>query len=177
MSGAASSKFIPIMTIPKQAKVFRRTDGDLPRTIVQSVEPVPSQEELGTSDILLKIHAVSLNFRDVAILNGIYPVEVEGKGIPASDYGAKVVVVGSGIQEFKVGDKVTPIFNVANLTGLEDELSCALRGSVAGVLREYTVYEEKLLVQLPDHLSWEEVSGTISLSQLHFDRVATAWDL
>ncbi|EGY16033.1 hypothetical protein VD0002_g4045 [Verticillium dahliae] len=145
------------MTIPTEAKVFRRTHGDLPRTVTQVTEPVPAPGDLGTHDVLIKIHAVSLNFRDVAMLNGRYPAEVEDEGIPCSDCAAEVVAIGSSVGDFAIGDMVAPIFDIEDFTGLEDD-NCALGGSTAGVLREYAVYEDKLLVHLPKHLSWEEAA-------------------
>ncbi|KAM0282129.1 hypothetical protein ACHAQH_003169 [Verticillium albo-atrum] len=156
------------MSLPTKAQVFRRTHGDLPRTVQQASEPVPAPGDLGARDVLIKIHTVSLNFRDVAMLNGRYPVEVEDRGIPCSDCAAEVVAVGSAVEDFAVGDKVAPIFDTANFTGLEEEPNCALGGSSAGVLREYAVYEDKLLVQLPKHLSWEE-AATLTCAGL------TAW--
>ncbi|KAM0602345.1 hypothetical protein ACHAP1_007789 [Verticillium nonalfalfae] len=146
------------MTIPTEAKVFRRTHGDLPRTVTQVTEPVPTPGDLGAHDVLVKIHAVSLNFRDVAMLNGRYPVEVEDEGIPCSDCAAEVVAIGSSVGDFAIGDKVAPIFDINNFTGLEEDENCALGGSTAGVLREYAVYEDRVLVHLPKHLSWEEAA-------------------
>lgn len=145
------------MSIPRTSKAFRRTEGDLPRTIEQTTESVPTVDELGPLDVLIKVHAVSLNFRDVAMLNGRYPVSVEDRGIPCSDCAAEVVAIGTSVRSFALGDKVSPIFDITNLSGLEDEPNCALGGSVAGVLREYAVFEERLLVKLPEHLTWEEV--------------------
>ena len=86
------------MSIPSTHKVFRRTEGDLPRTVQQTTESLPSAEELGPDDVLIKVHAVSLNFRDVAMLNGRYPVEVEDRGIPCSDCAGEVVAVGTSVQ-------------------------------------------------------------------------------
>ncbi|KAM0323348.1 hypothetical protein ACHAQA_008941 [Verticillium albo-atrum] len=148
-----------------KAQVFRRTDGDLPRTIKSALEPVPVPSDLGARDVLIKIHAVSLNFRDVGMLNGRYPAEVEDKGIPCSDCAAEVVAVGSVVQGFTIGDMVAPIFDVNNFTGLEEEPSNALGGTTDGVLREYAVFEAKLLIHLPKHLSWEECA-TLSCAGL-----------
>lgn len=145
------------MSIPTTYKAFRRTTGDIPRTIAASTETLP--KELGSNDVLIKIHAVSLNFRDVAMLNGRYPVEVEEKGIPASDCAAEVVAVGDAVKNCAVGDHVSVVFDLGNLTGTEDAPMRALGGDVAGVLREYAVYEDKYIVQLPRNLSWEEVSS------------------
>ncbi|KAJ0166209.1 Zinc-type alcohol dehydrogenase-like protein [Colletotrichum tanaceti] len=156
------------MTSPTTSAVFRRTDGDLPRTIEQSSEPVPKPEELGSSDVLIKIHAVSLNFRDVAMLNGRYPVEVEHRGIPCSDCAAEVIAVGPAVRDFVVGDRVAPIFDLGNFTGQEDGSFRALGGDAPGVLREYAVFNESVLVHLPKHLTWEE-AATITCAGV------TAW--
>lgn len=145
-----------IMALPTTYRAFRRTEGDLPHTIQLSEETLPQNIE--PHDVLIKIHAVSLNYRDVAMLNGKYPVEVEVRGIPASDCAAEVVAVGSDVTNFKKGDHVAPIFNLSVLTGHEDDAMQALGGDVPGVLREYAVFDESVLVHLPPHLSWEEVS-------------------
>ena len=148
------------MTLPTQYTTYRRTDGDLPHTITASKEPLPHQ--LKPNDVLIKIHAVSLNFRDVAMLNGLYPVPVEDKGIVASDCAAEVVQVGSQVSALKVGERVAPIFDTTNLTGREDARFSGLGGDEAGVLREYAIFNENLLVRLPEQLSPEEVSNLVA---------------
>lgn len=144
------------MAIPETCKAFRRTTGDVPRTIAPTTEQLP--RELGPNDVLIKIHAVSLNFRDVAMLHGRYPVEVIERGIPCSDAAAEVAAIGNAVKDFAIGDHVSVIFDLVKLTGAEDVPMQALGGDAEGVLRQYAVYEDKRLVQLPKHLSWEEVS-------------------
>ncbi|GAB1316210.1 hypothetical protein MFIFM68171_06420 [Madurella fahalii] len=144
------------MPLPETYRAFRRTAGGLPRTISSSTEHLP--QELGPSDVLIKIRAVSLNFRDVAMLHGRYPVDVQEHGISCSDAAAEVVAVGSMVKDFDIGNHVSVIFDLSNLTGCEDEPACALGGDADGVLREYAVYEEKYLVKLPEYLPWEEAA-------------------
>ncbi|KAI1809564.1 NAD(P)-binding protein [Poronia punctata] len=154
------------MSIPDTHKVYRRTSGPLPRTIEVSTEPVP--KDLGPKDVLIKVHTVSLNFRDVGMLVGRYPIEVEERGIPCSDAAAEVVATGSAVTQVGVGDHVSVIFDLNNLVGGEDAPMFALGGDFAGVLREYAVYEEKHLVPLPKYLNWEE-AATIACAGV------TAW--
>lgn len=145
------------MAIPDTYSAFRRSTGAFPRTIELSSETLP--KDLGLKDVLLKIHAVSLNYRDVAMLQeGKYPAAAIESGIPASDAAGEVVAIGKDVKDFKVGDRVSPISDVGNITGREDTPPTGLGGDFHGVLREYGVFEERHLVKLPEHLTWEEVS-------------------
>lgn len=146
------------MSAPQTYKAFRRSKGDIPKALQLTTEELPSS--LSPDEVLIRIHAVSLNFRDVAMLHGKYPVDFIDDGITASDCAAEVVSVGSEVRDFKIGDHVSPIFDLSNLTGTEDERNC-LGGEVEGVLREYAVFRQDVLVQLPKHLSWEEVSDYV----------------
>lgn len=143
------------MSIPQSYKALRRGTGGLPLTLKLTTEQLPSS--LNPQEVLIRIHAVSLNYRDVAIMNGRYPVPVIDQGIPASDCAAEVVLVGSEVKDFRVGDHVAPIFDLNNLTGTEEK-AAALGGDVDGVLRQFAVFDQNVLVHLPKHLSWEEVS-------------------
>lgn len=58
-------------------------------------------------ELLVKVGAVSLNFRDKAIVDGIYePHKVPKPLIPVSDAAGTVVAVGEGVSRFRVGDRV-----------------------------------------------------------------------
>ncbi|KAK3327065.1 chaperonin 10-like protein [Cercophora scortea] len=156
---------------PTTYRAYRRTGGPVPRTISQTTETLPST--LGPHDVLLKIRAVSLNFRDVGMLHGRYPAPYVETGIVASDAAAEVAAVGADVDGFAVGDRVSVQFDFLNLTGEEfDEGHSGLGGDVDGVLREWAVYEDKFLVHLPKHLNWEEGStiacaGVTAWTALH----------
>ena len=143
------------MSIPTTSRTYRRTvDG---KSIELLEEPL--SHKLDPTEALLKIHAVSLNFRDIAMINGRYPVEVIKQGIPCSDAAATVVAVGSSVTTVKIGDYVTPGFNNNIIDGTEKHVGAkALGGDVDGVLREYAVFDQKVLTKVPEHLSYEEAS-------------------
>jgi NADPH:quinone reductase-like Zn-dependent oxidoreductase len=143
------------MTLPTTHRVYRRTsDG---KSIELLEEPL--SHDLKPNQALIKIHAVSLNYRDIAMLNGTYPVKVINQGVPCSDAAATVVAVGSTVEKVKVGDYVTPSFQTNFVTGTEKHaVYSALGGDVDGVLREYAVFDVDILTKVPEHLSYEEAS-------------------
>ncbi|OBT74003.1 hypothetical protein VF21_05976 [Pseudogymnoascus sp. 05NY08] len=142
------------MAIPQSYKAFRRGTGTSPTTLESVTEEVPS---LKPNDVLIRIHAVSLNYRDVVMMHGKYPLPVIDHGVPASDCAAGVVAIGPEVNGFAIRDRVAPIFNLKSLDGTEDE-SLLLGGDVDGVLRQYAVFDQNLLFHLPNHLSWEEAA-------------------
>src|SRR6202011_5896706 len=75
--------------------------------LVLAERDVPSP---GVGEVLVRVRASSLNFRDLMILNGAYPVPVPAGRVPLSDGAGEVVAVGAGVTRFKVGDKVINSF-------------------------------------------------------------------
>ncbi|PWY83829.1 NAD(P)-binding protein [Aspergillus sclerotioniger CBS 115572] len=158
------------MSIPQTYRAFRRSADGSSLELVQ--EELPSL--LHPEQVLIRIHAVSLNYRDIAMMTGNYAA-VKDKGIPASDCAAEVIAMGSNVLTFNVGDRVAPIFDLSNVTGTEEEAAMRLGGDVDGVLREFAVFDQRELVRLPDHLSWEEAAcitcaGTTAWTALNMPR-------
>lgn len=146
------------MSYPQTVRSWRRTTPPYPLSIVQSTENLP--ETLGAHDVVIRIHTVSLNYRDVAMLReGAYPAPVDAGGICASDAAGEVVALGSEATKFDIGDRVAPTIGQPASTDKENEIdSTTLGGDGPGVLTEYAVFNEEYLVRLPSHLSWKEVS-------------------
>ncbi|KAJ8116749.1 hypothetical protein OPT61_g1883 [Boeremia exigua] len=120
-------------------------------------ETLPSN--LNANDVVIKIYAVSLNYREFAMLNGTYPVDILDKGIPCSDAAAEVVAVGSAVTQVSVGDRVCPNPNMGpTYEGINDGGSVGLGNSAEGVLRQYAVFDEQHLVKIPANMSWEEAA-------------------
>ena len=108
--------------------------------------------------VLVKVAACSLNFRDLAIARGAYRLPVVANLISLSDGAGEVAEIGAGVRRVKVGDKVAGNFFQRWSAGKPgpDTHQCALGGGIDGMLAEYVVLEEDGVVKLPEHLSLEE---------------------
>lgn len=141
--------------IPTTRRAFRRTDDFTPGTAkVQLItEDLPAS--LPPTSVLIKVHTVSINYRDANISNGGNPWPVTPHGIPCNDAAGKVIAVGSGVIDLKVGERVAPNTDTENLTGREHTRSW-LAADEDGVLADYLIFDERKVSRLPTHLSWAE---------------------
>ncbi|MCP1559278.1 UNVERIFIED_ORG: NADPH:quinone reductase-like Zn-dependent oxidoreductase [Methylobacterium sp. SuP10 SLI 274] len=115
--------------------------------------------EPGRGQVLVRMRAASLNYRDLLICQGHYPFAVNlDRLIPLSDGAGEIVAIGEGVRRFTGGERVAGIFSQSWLGGAQvaDTWQTALGGAIDGVLTEYQVFDEDGLVTLPDHLSFEE---------------------
>jgi len=112
----------------------------------------------GRSEVLVRVRAVSLNFRDLAVLRGHYPgPPIAENVIPLSDGAGEVVAVGDGVTRFRPGDRVAATFFQVWINGRPRPGLAALGAApVNGMLTEYAVLHEDGLVALPQTLSFEE---------------------
>lgn len=131
-------------------------------------EPTPAAGE-----VLVRIRAVSLNYRDVMVVSGTYNPRMKLPAIPLSDAAGEVVAVGDGVSKWQVGDRVMPIFAQRWFEGEPSEekrrTSLGAGAQWQGVLREYAAFSEDSLVGIPEHLSFEE-AATLPCAAL------TAWN-
>ncbi len=118
------------------------------------------QPRPGPGEVLVKVRAVSLNYRDLLVVKGVYNPKLNLPRIPVSDAAGEVVEAGSGVSRVKVGQRVAGLFMPRWLEGeLNDaKARSALGGSVDGLLAEYAVLSEESVVGVPDHLSDEEAA-------------------
>lgn len=85
-------------------------------TITKRITEIPSPKAY---EVLVKIHAFSLNYRDFAMSAAFYPVPRPPNQVLGSDMAGEVIEVGEGVAEgeFKKGDRVTANFNQAHFFG------------------------------------------------------------
>jgi NADPH:quinone reductase-like Zn-dependent oxidoreductase len=108
--------------------------------------------------VLVKVRACSLNFRDLGIVRGTYRMPVRENIVPLSDGAGEVIAIGSGVTRVKVGDRVAGNFFQRWVGGKpsHDTHASALGGGIDGMLADYVVLEEDGVVPIPPHLSLEE---------------------
>ena len=121
--------------------------------LAERPDPKPTYRQ-----VLIKVAACSLNYRDLAIARGTYRLPVTSNIIPLSDAAGEVIEIGAGVRRVKVGDKVAGNFFQRWSAGEPgpDTHQSALGGGIDGMLAEYVVLEEDGVVKLPEHLSLEE---------------------
>jgi NADPH:quinone reductase-like Zn-dependent oxidoreductase len=118
-------------------------------------DPQPARDE-----VLIRVQAVSLNYRDLMVVQGRYNPKMRLPRIPCSDGAGEVVAVGEGVTRVRAGDRVAGIFMQNWLDGPPDaqKIRGALGGDLDGMLAELVVLREDGLVRFPDHLSCEEAA-------------------
>lgn len=118
-------------------------------------EPTP-----GPNQILVRTSAVSLNYRDKAIVEGSYPAPVAFPLVPGSDLAGEVVSIGADVKRFKVGDKVVSIFHPLWLDGIPtlEARTSTLGGTLPGVLAEYVLLSEAGALTYPEYLTPAQAS-------------------
>lgn len=118
------------------------------------------QPQAGPGEILVEMKAASLNFRDLAIIKGVYVgCPVPRDTIPLSDGSGLVVATGKGVTRFKTGDRIAGTFFRNYVNGPPRMLFGDTLGSpLDGNLCEYAVFNERDAVMIPDHLSFAEAA-------------------
>ncbi|PYH84277.1 NAD(P)-binding protein [Aspergillus uvarum CBS 121591] len=125
-----------------------RLDGE--RSSVRNLkafqEPIPAPSK---HEVLIRVHSVSLNFRDIAVATSQYPFPVKDRVVPCSDAAGVVVRVGDGVQKFAAEDRVVVTFDLTNLYGQQENWENGQGAPIDGVLREYISVPAASVVKLP----------------------------
>jgi NADPH:quinone reductase-like Zn-dependent oxidoreductase len=141
---------------PKVMQVWRIPSFGIDRLELATLpDPQPKRGE-----VLIRVHAVSLNYRDLMVVLGRYNPKMHLPRIPASDGAGEVVAVGDGVTRVKPGDRVAGIFLQNWIDGEADaaKIRGALGGDIDGMLSQFVVLHENGVVRIPEHLSYEEAS-------------------
>jgi NADPH:quinone reductase-like Zn-dependent oxidoreductase len=133
--------------------------------VVDRPEPKP-----GHGQVLLKMRAWSLNFRDLLVVKGLYNPKLRFPFVPLSDSVGEVAAVGEGVTRVKVGDRVAGCFVQDWLAGelTDASFKTGLGGGPQGIFAEQVVLGEDGVIRVPPHLADEE-AATLPCAAL------TAW--
>jgi NADPH:quinone reductase-like Zn-dependent oxidoreductase len=114
----------------------------------------------GPGEVLVRVHAISFNYRDLMMVKGLYNPKMKLPRIPCSDGAGEVAAVGEGVTAWQPGDRVAGIFMQNWLDGplTPAKAKGALGGDIDGMAAEYVVFRETGLVRLPEHLNFEEAA-------------------
>lgn len=118
-----------------------------------------SAPQPGPTQVLIRVRAVSLNYRDQAIVTGNY---FGGKAsrdmILLSDGAGEVIAVGPAVSRWRPGDRVMAVFSQVPPSGPPGAPEQPLGSPLDGMCAEQVVLYEDGLVAIPDHLSYEEAA-------------------
>lgn len=129
---------------------------------------------LNSNEVRVKIHACSLNFRDLLIVRGLYNPKQKLPLIPLSDGAGVVVEVGQDVADLKVGDRVCATFSQIWSHGIASKESMAhtLGCPKDGMLQETRIFHEQGLVKFPSFLSYEEAATLPCAGVTAFNAIA-----
>ncbi|MCL6601762.1 MAG: NAD(P)-dependent alcohol dehydrogenase [Paenibacillus sp.] len=126
--------------------------------LIEVNRPVPSP---GPGEVLLRMRAVSLNSRDLGVIDGFYNPNLTAPLIPVSDGVGEVIAIGEHVSRFQLGDRACGIFTQSWTGGEPTQANwvTTLGSPLDGLLAEYVVLPEEGLTRVPEHLTDEEAAA------------------
>lgn len=120
-----------------------------------------AKPQVGPGEVLVRVRAVSLNYRDRLMIENNGYARHGLPFIPCSDLAGIVEAVGEGVTRFDVGDRVINNFNGGWIDGppprVDGEIA-SFGGPLPGVLAEYVALPAQWLVEAPAALSYAQAS-------------------
>jgi NADPH:quinone reductase-like Zn-dependent oxidoreductase len=140
-----------------------------------SLDEVPAPQP-GPGEVVLDVHAVSLNYRDLMTVKGAYNPKLQPHRIPCSDGAGIIAAIGDGVTQVAVGDRVAGTFFQHWLDGeaAAEKFKSALGGDIDGTLAQQILLHEEGVVKIPEHLSFEEAATLPCAGVTAWNAVVTA---
>lgn len=124
---------------------------------VEAPDPAP-----GPGEVLVRLRAVSLNYRDLLMVGGMYSRMAAGASsiTPFSDGCGVVEAVGEGVTRVKPGERVSTLFFQRWISGPPnlDKLSSSLGSPIPGAGRELAIFSQDGVSKVPDFLTDHQVA-------------------
>ena len=143
------------MNTPQIARALRITN----ETTIDALEYVDLEVPTpGPDEVLVRMHAVSLNYRDLLVATGRYGPNLPKPLTLCSDGAGEIIATGADVTAFKPGDRVAGTFFQSWQGGQfsKSYLPSALGGSIDGCLTTLRVFSQHGIIKLPEHLSFAE---------------------
>jgi NADPH:quinone reductase-like Zn-dependent oxidoreductase len=125
-------------------------------TMIDAAKPEPRPGE-----VLIRVRACSLNYRDQMIVKGEYFGGLIDRDLtPLSDGAGIIEAVGEGVAGYRPGDRVAGTFFQNWLTGPPNPMPGVALGAppAKGMLSEYVTLPERGIVRLAESLSFEQAA-------------------
>lgn len=125
-------------------------------TLAQRESDLPT---LAPDQVLIRIKAASLNYRDLLTIG-----DVQGNKdglIPLSDGAGEIHAVGSEVQRWAAGDRVSTAFFPTWHSGAFSPAHLAVAlggGQTDGVLSEFVVAHQHAIIAIPEHLTFAQAA-------------------
>lgn len=135
-------------------RAYRFDDGFRLESLRAREEPMPQPQR---GEVVVRVRAVSLNYRDVSLVLGRYVWGANPGLIPCSDAAGEIVAVGEGVTDFAPGDRVISTFHPRWFGGRPPK-GAAMQtygNGVDGWLTEYKAVSQEAVVTLPQDISFE----------------------
>jgi NADPH2:quinone reductase len=119
-------------------------------SVTEQPEPEP-----GLGQVLVRVRAAGLNGADMMQRRGLYPAPPGSPAdVPGLELAGEVAELGPGAERFKLGERVMGIVG-------------------GGGQAEFAVVHERVLMPVPDNLSWAEAGGTPEVFTTAHDAIFT----
>lgn len=110
-----------------------------PEQLQMQETPIPKPAK---NEVLVRIHAIGINFIDIYFRKGLYPTALFPY-IPGKEASGEIAAVGDAVTDFQIGDRV------------------AFCTAIAGTYAEYTTIAADQIVKIPDSMDYETAAATL----------------
>jgi NADPH:quinone reductase-like Zn-dependent oxidoreductase len=110
---------------------------------------------------MIRVHAASLNYRDMALLKGEYRAATKEGVVPLSDGAGEVIAVGQDVTRVKTGDRVAVACTTDWIGGpfMDEYKQSSVGFRIDGLLAQQGIFPDSALVHIPDYMSYIEAAS------------------